>query len=503
VDLGIEPEHIVHCPVHVQSITEIRMMRWVYLIILVASLALVPAPLAAQITVLTEEPVAEFTLPDGSVLKNAFVWRRSSEGLMIIHDEGQYFLNFQTLPPLWKKAYLGDNAATEDKKPAREEKPAGDRYRIGSILEKVPNLDAKTREKLLERSVGEELDQNVLVIALMQAVLDDNREAASRGMLYIEEQGYEIDEVSRELLFESCYNCGGDGTLTRKCPSCKGSGECEKCIKPESMLGKQSSRDQESMTALGKRDGEENECEACEGSEDCGRCGGDGYVEIHCSKCRGTGKVVARIYCETVRDKYVRAANALVSGNPPASILSSPSVDIVSILKNMPGMNADALTYYASADYGVAMDTNIVAACLMDALVEKNLPVAKRFNVMLEVEYPDNEVILIEDYLEFCEACESKGWGEVGCKQCGGSGDCIKCEGDGDSMSLKNWEVECTDCAGSGKCNTCGGSGTVNGRCRSCMGLGRTFKQSRCEIRRELLVDELNEYYRQNRADTK
>ena len=45
----------------------------------------------ADLVVLTETPVAEFTLPDGSVLKNAFVWRRSSEGLMIVHDDGQYF----------------------------------------------------------------------------------------------------------------------------------------------------------------------------------------------------------------------------------------------------------------------------------------------------------------------------------------------------------------------------------------------------------------------------
>ena len=77
----------------------------------------------------------------------------------------------------------------------------------------------------------------------------------------------------------------------------------------------------------------------------------------------------------------------------------------------------------------------------------------------------------------------------------------LRCEGDGDSMSLENWKVECSDCTGSGDCNACSGSGTTHGRCRSCMGLGRTFNKSRCEIRRELLVDELNEYYRNNRPD--
>ena len=52
---------------------------------------------AGEIVVLTETPVTEFSLPDGSVLQNAYVWRRSSQGLMIMHDGGNYFLNFNLL----------------------------------------------------------------------------------------------------------------------------------------------------------------------------------------------------------------------------------------------------------------------------------------------------------------------------------------------------------------------------------------------------------------------
>ena len=86
-------------------------------LILMCVLALAAVAGAEEIVVLGETPVAEFTLPDGSTLKNAFVWRRSSEGLMIVHDDGQYFLNYQLLPAEWKAAYLGAPAEPE-KEPA-------------------------------------------------------------------------------------------------------------------------------------------------------------------------------------------------------------------------------------------------------------------------------------------------------------------------------------------------------------------------------------------------
>jgi hypothetical protein len=447
--------------------------------------------------------VAEFTLPDGSVLKNAFVWKRSSEGLMIIHDDGQYFLNYKTLPPQWQAVYLGDEASTEEDKPEQEQEPVGDRYRIGSVLERAPDLATKTREMLLERGAGEEFDQGVLVIGLLQAILDENREDASRCILYLEEQDYEIEEVGRDKLFTTCFVCRGEGNVSRKCPACDGSGECSKCTEPDSVLGKRSSRDKQSMTSLGKRDSDDTDCEACEGSGDCPKCEGGGQIEVRCAKCRGAGKIVARIYCEVVRDKWVRKMNALVSGEPPATILASPSVDIVNLLGELPDINTNALTYYASASYDGTMDTNIVVACLMHTLVDKDLSTAKRFNLMLVVEYPDNEVIIIEEYLKLCVDCDAKGWCELDCSHCGGSGDCEKCEGDGDSMNLKNWEVKCSVCNSTGDCSACGGSGKSSGMCRTCMGLGRTFEKSRCEIRRELLVDDLTEYYQQNRPDPK
>lgn len=483
------------------------MFRHVRFLMVVVPVLMATAAPAAKIVVLTEEPVAVFVLPDGSVLKNAYVWRRTSEGLMIIHDAGQYFLNYQTLPPEWKAVYLTDDTTTdpvdESKPEARaEEAPGADRYKIGSVLEKVPALAEETREKLLARGGGKELDQGALVIALLQTVLDEDRENASRCILFLEERGHKIGEVERDKLFESCPFCAGDGSITRNCRACDASGACSKCKKSATTLGKRSGRDKQTMTELGNRSGQDTDCKMCEGTGECASCKGDGEVEIRCSKCRGAGKIVARIYCEVVRDKWIRQMNALVSGNPPASIMASPSMDIGSVLGELPGINTNALAFYTSPNSDGGMDTNILVACLMHTLVEKNLPVAKRFKVMLEVEYPKNGVIDIDAYLKFCRTCRSKGWCDHDCPRCGGSGDCEKCEGGGDSMKLKNWEVSCSACKGTGKCSACDGSGEIAGTCRTCKGLGRTFEQSRCEIRRELMVDELNEYYWKNRTDS-
>ena len=326
------------------------MIRWTYFMLLALLLACAAAPAhAQQIVVLTEEPVAEFRLPDGSVLKNAYVWRRTYDGLLIIHDGGQYFLNYKTLPPEWQAAYTGYDGSAEEtvsSTPAETvEEPTGDRYRIGEVLDHVPALAPETREKLLERGAGEEFDQAALVIALLQAVLDEEREAANRCILYLEERGYEVDEVARDTLFETCPVCRGDGTVTRKCRVCRGTGDCTKCVDPVTTMGKRSSREEQSMTELGKRSGQDHDCELCEGSGKCAKCSGDGEIEAACARCRGAGKVVARMYCEIVRDKWVRNLNARVSGSPPASIMASPTVDFMTTLAELPGLNTNALGY--------------------------------------------------------------------------------------------------------------------------------------------------------------
>ncbi len=464
-------------------------MRPIYFLVTMAILSLaIPEVRAAKIVVLTDKPVAAFTLPDGSVLKNAYVWRRNSEGLMIIHDGGQYFLNYKTLPPEWQAAYMGDAAPVEEDKPAADEEPGNDRYRIENVLKKAPSLAPETRKKLLERGADKELDQGVLVIGLLQAILDNEKDEANRCILYLEERGYEVDDVARDMIFQTCPACGGKGEVPRECRACEGTGECSECAKTASTLGKRSTR----------TEGKSSDCKVCKESGECAKCGGEGEVGIRCATCSGIGKLAARGYCEVVRDKWVRKMNALVSGNPTASIMASPSVDFESILGELEGINTNAPAYYASTSYNGGMDTNIVVACLMHTLVKKELPLAKRFKMMLDVEYPDNEVIDIENYLQFCQKCKSKGWLKQDCPDCDGSGECPKCEGSGDGMNLKNWKADCSACKGTGECSACQGEGEVSGTCSACMGMGRTFEKSRCKIRCDLLVDELNEYYRKH-----
>ena len=146
------------------------------------------------------------------------------------------------------------------------------------------------------------------------------------------------------------------------------------------------------------------------------------------------------------------------------------------------------------------MDTNIVVVCLIHSLVEKNLQTARQLKVMLDVEFPGNQVIDIEEYLKYCSKCGSKGWSRQDCPRCEGNGKCPRCEGEGDSMNLKSWDVACSACKGVGECAACEGSGKVSGICRTCMGLGRVFERPRCEIRRELLIDDMNEFYRLRQA---
>ena len=484
-----------------------RRIFWVVLAALLVGGSVMARPV--DVVVLTEEPVAEFRLPDGSILKNAYVWRRTSKGIMIIHDDGQYFMNYSTLPDNWKAAYLGegDSMEAEEAKEAvaaeearNEAASRNDRYRISGVLKRVPSLAPETCAKLLERGAGEEYDKGALVIALLQALLDGDKESANRCILYIEELDYEVDEVARDLLLEACFVCSGSGSTSRTCMNCSGTGECPECHEPITEMGKRSTRNSETLTEMGKRSSQDTDCKTCGGSGACVKCGGSGKIKLRCSKCEGSGKIVAKEYCETVRDKWVRDMNALVSGEAPASVVASPSVDIGSILEALPGIGEDATAYYKSCSYDGHMDTNLVVVCLMHSLLEEDLAKAKRFNIMLEVLYPDNEVIDIEDYLQQCERCDGKGWGKQSCGVCGGSGECPKCEGDGDSMNMSNWSVTCSACNGTGKCPKCGGTGKVNGVCRDCKGLGRVFDVPRCEIRRELLIDELNEYYRAIRS---
>ncbi len=470
------------------------MVQRMILAILLVTLAAVTVP-AAEVAVLTETPVAAFTLPDGTVLKNAFVWRRNSQGLMIIHDDGQFFMNYATLPPEWRAAYLGEAEPVQEarEEAAPEEAQDTDRYKIESVLKAIPGLSVATREKLQERGISEELDRGVLVIGLMQGMLDKNQECASRCLLFLEEKGYEIKEVEREKIFEPCSYCGGDHTLSKQCRTCSGTGVCQACKDQSSALG---SADKEKKSSFSNA----SECRACDGSAACAGCDGKGQIESPCPRCRADGMTVAREYCEAVRDKWVRHLNAMVSEAPPASILATPSVDWRKLMERLPHLQPEAIEYYFAPEYDGGMDETIVLACLMHSVAQEAFPYAKRFNLMFEVEFPESDELEIESYLRFCKPCDKTGRIQEKCTACAGSGECATCEGSGDKMGLNNWKMNCPDCDGTGECSACGGVGTLDVACTACGGTGRIVEKQRCEIRCEVLVEKLNRYFQQYQA---
>ncbi|MEI6891206.1 MAG: hypothetical protein V5783_03455, partial [Pontiella sp.] len=164
----------------------------VRVLFIVACLSAVLAS-GAEIVVLTETPVKTYTLPNGSVLKNAFVWRRNSTGIMIIHDDGQHFLNYKTLPEEWRAAYLGiavEPAGVEASRGVEEsDVPApviSDRYKLESVLRRIPTLSSESVAWLLSRGGGEENRKIALTLALHQSLISGDQEKATRYFLIIE-----------------------------------------------------------------------------------------------------------------------------------------------------------------------------------------------------------------------------------------------------------------------------------------------------------------------------
>jgi len=439
--------------------------------------------LAENIVVLTKTPVAEFVLPDGSVLKNAYVWRRNSQGLMIMHDGGNYFLNFKLLPDDWKTAYLG--ASDEGDPIVEPESPptaANDKYRVSGILEKIPALNAETRRMLLSDGGSKDLDKGILALGLLQSLLSNERSEARRFLIIIEEKQYEIGAVDLDQLFVSCGSCAGDGQLARTCKACDGSGSCPKC-KGEGT--------REAMKGSSRM-----HCTTCRGTGVCSECKGEGGFTPSCPKCRGVGKLLDRQYCEIVRDRFVREVNASVLNGKRASVASIPTSGIGKVLAEFPDLKPEARAFYLSDAYTGGMDTNILVACVLHSLLKNGFKEGERFDLMLRVEFPDDKVFEVENYLKPCGKCKKQGRIERDCRKCNGDGDCGQCEGSGKRMSeFGDNKTQCTICRGTGKCRVCAGDGKLISQCPACKGRGRIFERQRTEIKLGLLVDELNEYY--------
>ncbi len=443
---------------------------------------------AQEIVVLTDTPVAEFMLPDGSVLANAYVWKRSSQGLMIMHDGGSYFLNFKLLPGDWKAVYLAPPeeeglVVVQSVNPKPKVEPARDRYKVMDVLRGIPGLDDSVRHLSLGTNYTEMADQKILLLGVLQSLLLDHRKEAKRFHLYIEENEYELEYVDIDQLLISCATCGGDGRLEKTCRRCDGSGKCLRC-KGEGTL---ESTFQDTLL----------QCTACRGTGKCLACKGDGNLtSTTCRECKGAGRLVNQLYCEVLRGRIIREVNMIARPDRGFSISSGASAHFDKMLSKLPGLDEPAREYYSSEEYEGGMDTNLVVAGLMYSLLKENYGEAKRFKLMLEVLFPESEVLDSTKYLKPCERCSGTGWIDQSCQKCDGSGKCSRCDGEGKrKLEIGGDKVHCTTCRGSGECRDCQGRGTQPLKCKACAGKGRIINRQRSEIKLGILVERLNTFY--------
>ena len=459
---------------------------------------------SSEIVVLTTTPVEEFTLPDGSVLKNAFVWRRSSEGLMIVHDDGQYFLNFKLLPDEWRVAYLGEQASTP-KTEVKEEgdaQPSDDRFKLQPILKKVPSLTKEGMAFLLREDADGETKKKALGLSFLQCLLSNNTTDARRITLIVEELELEFEQVDLELVRKDCKSCGGDGVLTRNCSTCAGTAKCVKC-------GGTGEREMSLSNST-------IHCTTCRGSGDCADCGGDGERSSRCGTCKQRGWLLNAPYCEVNRDYLAHQVNALADDSLVVAVTRVEPDLIGKVMKELPGLNDDARRYYMSDEYDGSADADILSISIIHSLIKDRKEVARRFFLMTEAYFPDDENLSIDTYLKPCERCELSGTVKRDCKTCGGSGGCHRCGGDGQRDSdLKGRgtfgsrteteskqdqrTVHCTTCRGSGNCVDCSGKGHKVLRCGSCNGVGRIFEEERAKIKLQILEDKLNDHHRKSK----
>lgn len=442
---------------------------------------------ASEVVVLTETPVPEFSLPDGSVLTNAYAWRRDSRGIMIMHDGGSYFLNFALLPDDWKAVYLDppvENQGVVEKPvdPKPEKVPVRDRYKATAVLEEIPDLDPAARVLLLSADGSGELDQKILMLGVLHNLLEGNRDEARRFALIIEEKEYELEEVDIKRLFQKCSNCGGDGHMDKTCKTCEGSGLCDRC---EGEGASKSSFDDSQL-----------DCTACRGNGKCPRCKGAGEFRPPCPKCKAAGKLVDLPYCEILRDHMVRTINAEATPDRWSVLTSSASSHMDKVLPKISGLKESAQAFYLSEAYAGGMDADLVVACLMHSLLKEDFKEAERFHKMLEVLFPKADVLEIDKYLKPCANCASTGRIEKDCRNCSGSGGCNRCNGTGQrTLEIDASKIHCTTCRGTGECTSCRGLRVFRLKCKTCDGRGNVRALQRIEIKLGLVVDRLNEFY--------
>lgn len=302
-------------------------MRRVYFFMVLA-MTLLPLVTMATVTVLTDKPVAEFTLPDGTVLKNAYAWKRTAEGIMIIHDGGQYYLNFKTLPDAWRDAYgVLDEV---EQVPGMAEKKY-DQYSIYPILETIESLPNRAVGYFESVRYNGDCNGPLLLACSAQSLLKGNRDTAVRLNNLVKQYYQETETIDIDYLFTPCTNCSGKGVIISVCHRCNGTGKCVKCggtgevksefsrededsdknknkKKPDKKADEKKKDEKKDLfkdAASGFEHKETKPCTACGGGGKCPYCKGTGKRGAVCLECKGTGKIMDSEKVKSLLDGYV------------------------------------------------------------------------------------------------------------------------------------------------------------------------------------------------------
>ncbi len=104
-------------------------------------------------------------------------------------------------------------------------------------------------------------------------------------------------EGFEESFLAPCSECGGDGTASKVCPVCKGSGDCQ-------YMNCQGGRHR-----IHQINGDRYEnCRECKGSGQCQKCKGKGNLDGKCPRCGGKGKSMDRNMLSSAYKKHTDTA---------------------------------------------------------------------------------------------------------------------------------------------------------------------------------------------------
>lgn len=100
-----------------------------------------------------------------------------------------------------------------------------------------------------------------------------------------------------ESFLAPCSECGGDGTSSKACPACKGSGKCQ--------FGNCQGGRRRVQQITGDK---YVTCSECKGSGRCQKCGGKGKLNGKCIRCGGKGKSMDRTMLSSAYRKHTDTA---------------------------------------------------------------------------------------------------------------------------------------------------------------------------------------------------